>query len=143
MTVTGAYQKNILEDLKPGGLGVYTWTINHSEEEPTEHRREVVPTANVDGTLALVQQGETGELTLKLSGVALTYAHHKKLLSYYINGRNRTMRFTNFYGEKWEVLVVGYTAKRRRVVRNFSDPSMRLHVIDYTLEMYVVEPLAS
>lgn len=140
-----AYGRNQFIDLAPGGLGTYTWAVNHSEERELGGSRNIERTATTDGGIGGVvrQQGVDDPLTLSFDGTIFTEAQHQKFIAFYAIGRVRTIDFVDFTGARYEVLIASYKPTRKPTVRNPRDPynvaGNQLHYYTYTLELDVIK----
>lgn len=133
----GTYQRNTFIDSAPGGLGAYSWTINHNEEGESGSARNIEATANTSGNIAVRQQGEDSPRIIHLQGTILTREQDERFTAYFEACRDRTITFVDFYGQELEVQITSYQPTRKRVARNPRDPAMLLHVIDYTMDLTV------
>lgn len=122
-----------------GTLGVYNWHINHNEEQGSSKARAIEHTANTGLTGLVRQQGAETPFVMQLKGTILQEVQHVKFLQFFEACSSRTIRYYDFNGDGYEVLITRYDHPRRRTVRNPRDPvDAPMHVWDYTLEMEVI-----
>lgn len=135
-----AYGRNQFIDAAPGGLGAYSWTINHKAEREFGGKRNVERTATTDGIGVVRQQGTDEPLMIQLEGTILDEAQHQAFIAYYAICRYRTIDFVDFAGNRYEVQITSYLPTRVATVRNPRHPvgDGSLHYYTYTLEMDVL-----
>lgn len=140
---------NIFSD--PGGpLGTWAWPINHNEEEESTRSLAIEHTANTAqgvgqpnaaGTGLVRQQGDPQPLTLRYSGSIMRREHFVEMLKWTEACRTRTIHFTDFAGEKYEVLITSFQPRRVRVMKNRGGQAgtpESLYYWNYSIEMEVV-----
>lgn len=137
------YGRDTLIDVMPGGLGEYQFPINHETEDEFGGERSIEHTAPTSNVGAVRQQGDDGPLVMRLQGRILHKAMHQTLQNFFEQSRTRTMRFRDFEGEEYEVLITAYKAKRQGVVLNSKDlTNARLHIYSYTLQMEIIRVIS-
>jgi len=126
-----------------GSLPEFQWSANHSEEEVTEKRRNVTYSSNTSDTGLVRQQGDETPLRFSYSGKITTEADLIKFLEYWKACRERTVRFTDFAGDSYEVLITSFAPTRQRVLRNPRDTTNApFHIWSYKIEMEAVTILS-
>jgi hypothetical protein len=60
------------------------------------------------------------------------------MLAWYTKCETRSIYFTDFAGDSYEVLITAFHPKRLRTMRNPRDPGARLWYWTYTIEMMVL-----
>lgn len=130
--------RNIFSD-PAGSLATYNWTVNHDEETEQGKARQIDHGGNTASTGLVRQQGDDGPVTLRYSGTMLDEAQVITTLKYFQACRTRTVRFTDFNGDAYEVLITSFAPKRQRVLRNSRDlTNAPLHIWKYQIEMEVI-----
>lgn len=110
-------------DLLPGGLGTYSWPINHSEEDESGMSASIQRTAPVDGMGFVYQISETSPLVLRWKGTVLQHSQILKMWQFYgicqgAYGNRRTIHILDFAGGHYEVLFNSFQPVRNRVAYN-------------------------
>jgi hypothetical protein len=136
-----AYGRVMLHDVAPGGIGVYAWQVNYSEEDEFGIGRSLDSTKTTDGLHTVIQQGDDEAMVFRLSGTILHQAQYEKFIAYSAIGRSRSMWYTDFEGYIYEVMLSSFKARRSRTIRNPRDPSIRLHYYTYTMELHVIRAI--
>ena len=136
------YGRVALLDVHPGGLGLYQFPVNYSEEGEFGRRRNLERTASTNHVGVVRQQGDDGPLIITFNGVIFHADMHQKLINYFAVGRDRTVFFTDFEGWQYEVFLIAYLPTRVRTLRNPRDPSIPYHYWKYSMEMEVVNALS-
>lgn len=132
-----AYGRNRFTDNLNGAT--YDWPVNHSEEERMGKERAVSHGAPT-GNLGLVrQQGESQPMVLQLSGVIFHQAQHDAMWAWFEKCESRTVDFTDFAGDTYEVLITGFMPQRKRTLGNPRDKTIPLHYWTYSLTMEVLD----
>lgn len=137
-----ARTSNVFTD--PAGLlATYVWAVNHDEESEQGKTRAVEHTGNTGTTGLVRQQGDDEPLVLRFSGTMLQETQVIATLRYFQACRTRSVRFTDFNGDGYEVLITSFKPLRQRVLRNDRDLSRApLHIWKYQIEMEVLTILS-
>lgn len=124
----------------PGGpLADYQWEINHNEEEQSGKTRNIEESANTAGTGLVKQQGDDGPLRFEYSGSILRETQLTTMLKYFQACKTRTVIFTDFAGDQYEVLVTSFQPTRKRTLRNPRDQANApLHYWTYKIALEVI-----
>lgn len=126
----------------PATSETYAWVINHSDEEETGRDRSVTIEANTGNVGLVKQQGELTPLTLRYTGTILTRAQLVTMNAWYTKCETRSIHFTDFAGDAYEVVITAFHPKRLRAALNPRDPvNAPLHYWTYTIEMMVLAVL--
>jgi hypothetical protein len=120
----------------------YAWPINHDAEDAFGKTRNLEHTALLKGSGLVIQQGDDGPLTIKVSGAILHKAQVQAFDAWFERCRTETIHFTDFAGDSYEVMITSFTPTRQRTLRNPRDPSIPLHYYKYNLEMEVIQVLS-
>jgi hypothetical protein len=122
----------------------YSWEINHSEEEETGQERSVEDGANTANTGLLPQQADDQPLIFRYTGTIFSKAQIEEMIGWFRLCKTQTIRFEDFAGEEYEVLITSFKAQRRRTVKNPRDfANAPLWYWKYTIEMRVITILDS
>lgn len=136
-----AYGRNIFED--PAAVRpTYAWQVNHTEEDQLGRERPITNVPTTGGVARVIQQGDEGPLLIGVSGSILHASQFAEMRAWYDLSRTQTIFFTDFTGDKYEVVITAFQPQRRRTVRNPRDSSIELHYWTYELRMQVVNVLA-
>lgn len=119
----------------------YNWTINHTEESEQGKTRNITRTASTAGVGIIRQQGDDGQLILKLSGTILHREQFRGFWQWYQLCRTQTIYFYDFDDQGYEVQITSFLYARKRTLRNPRDPSAPYHYWTYTMEMEVYNVL--
>jgi hypothetical protein len=132
--------QNVFAD--PAGVrGSYAWDYNHEAENETGLDAEVQATANTAGVGFVLQQDDPSPRTMSLTGTILKRAHLVQMLQWTHLSQLHSIYFTDFAGDKYEVVITGFTTARKRG-RNRRDPANApLWYWTYTLNMLVLREL--
>ena len=134
--------RNKFED-PSGSLPTFNWDFNHSEEETTEKRRNVTYSSNTADTGLVRQQADETPLRFSYSGKITKESDLIQFLKYWKACRDRTVRFTDFASDSYEVLITSFAPTRQRVMWNPRDQTNApYHIWTYKIEMDVVTILA-
>lgn len=136
------YTRVQLNDVAPGGLGLYPWPINYQEEGEFGRRRNYDRSASTSGVGVVRQQGDDGPLIINVTGVILKADQHAYFAAFMKVGKLRTLIFTDFEGHQYEVLMTAYLPTRVRTSRNPQDPNILYHYYKYSMEMEVVRVIS-
>jgi len=129
--------------INPATGAVYTWPINHREEEEAGPRTNLNDGAPTSGLGLMPQQGADDPLVLRYRGTILTKAQLDTMLDWKALCDTQTIYFEDFAGEKFEVTITAFTYARVAVAHNPRDPTnARLWKWTYTIEMRVLRSLA-
>jgi hypothetical protein len=130
--------RNVFHD--PAGLVAdYPWPINHTTEESFGKRRNITVTSPTAGIGHILQQADDTPMVIKLGGTILTRAQHAAFAAWFERSRSRSVYFTDFAGDTYEVLIVAYEPTRQRTVRNPRDQANApLWFWRYTMELHVL-----
>lgn len=134
-----AYGRNTFRD--PATGREYAWQVNHSEEEAVGLERPVEVKGRTGGGY-VVQQGADGAIRLRVSGVILHQQQFNEMRDFVLLCKQRTIHFTDFAGDKGEVLITSWQPTRHRTIRNPRDASIPLHYWRYTMELTLIRPIA-
>lgn len=122
---------------------VYTWQINHKEEQGAARLRAIAaqqPTMGRWKTVRSIrQQGTRQELIYKLSGTVPTLAQHLAFLHYLQLSISQTIYFIHAAGGTFECHLSSYEPQRKYLVQG---PRGENYVWDYTLQLDVIAVLA-
>lgn len=135
-----------LIDLQPGGIGTYSFTINHSDEEQSGRSASVQRTAPVGGMGFIYQIGDSGPLTIHWKGTILDRSQVQAMWGYYdicngLSGSNRrTIHLIDFTGARFEVLFTSFQPIRVRAVNNprGTTPAEKLYYYTYDATFDVI-----
>ena len=128
--------RNVFYDPSTGES--YAWLINHSDEDETGRDRQVTTEANTGNVGLVKQQGELTPLILRYSGTILHTSQLVEMLRWYTKCETRSIYFTDFAGDSYEVTITSFHPKRLRTLRNPRDGSAPLWYWTYTIEMMVL-----
>jgi hypothetical protein len=129
----------------PGEANPYYWHMNHQEEEETGAIIGMERTAPVGGVGLVRQQGEEEPMILRMTGTILDPLQDLAFKSWRSRCMSRTIRYQDFSGDEFEVVITRYQPRRERVMNNMrATPGTpeSLYIIRYTLEMDVIQVLA-
>lgn len=128
----------------PATAAEFTWPFGHTEEEESGSRRNVGSTANTGNVGLVRQQGDLQPQVLRYTGTIFTQAHLDAMEDWTALCEGQTIYFTHPSGERWEVVISEFTAKRQRAVFNAraDNASARYWTWKYTLAMDVIQKLA-
>lgn len=134
-----AYGREQLIDPSPGGLGAYSFPVNHTDEDAYGTGREVTVTANTTGGLAVRQQGDTEPLIFNLTGTIFHEEQYQRMVAYARRSRVQSLIWVDFVGDRYEVIITSFKPQRKRTLRNPRDPSIPLHYYTYTLTLHCLD----
>lgn len=129
-------------DPAPGGLGVYSWPVNYTEEEEFGRARNIERTATTNLMGGVKQQGDEGPMVHRVTGTILHAGQHQAFINFYNVCHHHTVVYEDFEGHQYEVLITAYKPTRQRTLRNPRDPSIDKHFYRYTVEMEVVRVIS-
>lgn len=130
--------------LDPLTSETYAWPINHDEEDEGGKTRNIEHTGNTAQTGLVRQQSDPDPIVLKLRGAMNTHAQVRKTIQFFNKCEDRTIFFTDFAGDVYEVIILAFRPKRQRTVRNSHDlANAPDHFWKYDLEMEVVRSIDS
>lgn len=127
--------------VNPANGAVYNWQINHTEEDQQGKTRNITRTATTAGIGVIRQQGDDGQLILKLSGTILHRAQYQAFWQWYQLCNTQTIYFYDFDDQGYEVQITSFQYARKRTLRNPRDPSAAHHYWTYTMELEVYKVL--
>jgi hypothetical protein len=133
-----AYVREQLIDPAPGGLGTYTFHVNHTDEDAYGTGRNIDVTANTSGNIAVRQQGDTEALIFNLQGTILHEVQYQTMVDFARLTRAQSVLYRDFVGDTYEVLVQSFKVQRKRTLRNPRDGSIPLHYYTYTLQLHAI-----
>lgn len=123
-----------------GTLPTYSWEINHDAEDEGGKSRNITVTANTGRTGLVRQEGDETPLTLSYSGTFFSKNQLVRMLRYWEACSTRTIRFVDFLGDTYGVLITDFRPLRKRVVRNPRDQANAPGVIwTYKIVMQVID----
>lgn len=128
----------------PGEANPYLWHTNHLEEEEHGPIIGMERTAPTGGIGLVRQQGSEEPMRLTLTGTIMDPLQHLAFVVWRSRCLDRTIRFKDFAGDEYEVVITRYQPRRERVVRNpRATPGTpeQLYVRRYTIEMDVIQVL--
>lgn len=137
-------------DVYAGGLGDYTWLINHNEEQESGTELALTRTAPVDGLHLIRQIGEPSPLVRRLKGTILDRSQWSAFWAFlYVcagrgPGPQRSIHWTDQLNARFEVLMTAYNPIFRRVVSNPRGTSEleRQIVWDYDLTLEILNVIS-
>ena len=133
--------RNVFTDPKTGD--VYPWAINHAEEQEVGRDRAIDFEANTGNVGLVKQQGELTPLVLRYSGTILTRAQLVEMNSWFARCEERSVRFTDFAGDSYEVLISSFKPTRKRAALNRrGGTEAPLWYWTYSIELLVLSVLA-
>lgn len=134
-----------LIDLLGGGIGTYSFHINHSDEEQMGRSASVQRTAPVGGMGFIYQIGDSGPMTIHWKGTILDRAQVQAMWNYYnvcngFNGNRRTIHLVDFTGARFEVLFTSFLPIRIRATSNprGTTPDEKLYYYTYDATFDVI-----
>lgn len=134
-----------LIDVQAGGIGTYSFHINHSDEEQMGRSASVQRTAPVAGVGFIYQLGDSGPLSIHWKGTILDHAQVQAMWSYYdiCNGfttNRRTIHLVDFTAARFEVLFTSFLPIRVRAVNNprGTTPAEKLYYYTYDATFDVI-----
>lgn len=117
----------------------YSWAINHDTEDANDRSRAIDHTANTGETGLVRQQGDPTPLTFTYSGTILQQDQLVKMLKYEQACSTRTILFTDFALDKYEVTITSFKPQRVRAAANSKGGTTNpLWYWKYTLTMEVI-----
>lgn len=117
----------------------YDWEINHSDEAAVEKERQIEHGANTANTGMVKQQAGTTPMVLQLQGTILHEAQLVEMLAWFELCEDQTIHFTDFAGDKYEVIITKFNPTRHRTIRNPRDfANAPYWYWKYEMEMEVV-----
>lgn len=126
-----------------GLLPGYPWAINHDTESEAGKSRNIDHGGNTGATGLVRQQGDDDPLVFQFSGTMMTELQVITTLQYFQACRSRTIVFTDFSGDSYEVLITSFKPTRQRVVKNPRDlTNAPLHIWKYQISMEVISILS-
>jgi len=112
--------RNIFHD-PAGNRPDYSWAINHSEEEEFGKSRNIEHGANTGGTGLVKQQSDDSPLVMQFTGTILTKAQVTEMIAWFQLCNSQTIHFTDYAGDKYEVIISIFKPTRHRTIRNPRD----------------------
>jgi hypothetical protein len=116
---------------------VYSWHINHSDEEEVSKERSITRTSNTGNVGVVRQQGDDGPLLLRFTGSILHRAQLVAMWRFYAMCHSQTIHFYDFDDQAYEVQIIAFSPVRKRTLRNPRDSSAPMHYWTYSITMEV------
>lgn len=113
-----------LIDMLPGGIGSYSWSINHNAEDDGGKSATIQRTAPVSGMGFVYQLSESSPLVFRWKGTILRRSQLQRMWEFYNvcngggPGSQRTIKLNDFQGGSFEVLFSAFNPVRERVAFN-------------------------
>lgn len=96
----------------------FSWTINHSEEEPVTRSRQMGDGAPTSDIGLLPQQGVSYPLVFQWKGTIFTQADKDEMDSWYALCHDQSIYLTDFDNNQYEVLITDWVPQRVPVAFN-------------------------
>lgn len=104
------------DPLCPGG--VYTWSINHTEEEEVQNSRQMADGAPTSDIGLMPQQGTPYSLVFQWKGTIFNPLDKFVMDAWYGLCNSQSIYLTDFTGARYEVLITDWDVQRKGVAAN-------------------------
>jgi hypothetical protein len=124
--------------INPQNGVVYSWLVNHSEEQAAGKARNITRTAPTGATGLVRQQGDDGPYLIQLAGKILDRSQLQMFWLCYATCRTQTLHFLDYDNQRYEVQITDFAPQRVRKENSPQrDPTTPLHYWTYTMTLEV------